>query len=174
MEIIVLVGTMRSHNLSWPIEVKQLWSNCAIILPPHYPGHLYLYPFQCHCKPVDDLFNPQSKIVCFEWSHTNYGHETDDLMPMVCVCLIFPSGSSFTSFKIYILVDFMKLATKISIYTSQWVRCSDGRGPCKHWWFSEDHVYIMVHYRGGAVPVSSLSLGLLLCLKVFYVSNTVD
>ena len=26
---------------------------------------------------------------------------------------------------------------------------------------------------GGAVPVSSLSLGLLLCLKVFYISNTV-
>ena len=179
MEIIVLVGTMRSHNLSWPIEVKQLWSNCAIILPPHYAGHLYLYPFQCHCKPVDDLFNPQSKIVCFEWSHTNYGHETDDLMPMVCVCLILPSSSSFTSFYIYILADFMTLASKISTQ-------ADGSDIVKE----EDPASIVASQRtvfiswfsgnlnvcipgGGAVPVSSLSLGLLLCLKVLYVSNTV-
>ena len=82
------------------------------MLPPHNSGHRYLYHFQCNCKPVNDLFNPQGKIV--QYSYTNYGHEANDLMPMVCVCLIFPSDSSFTSFYIYILAGFMKLATKIS------------------------------------------------------------
>ena len=118
------INTMRSHNLSWPIEGERLWSNCAIMLPPHNSGHRYLFHFQFNCKLVNDLFNPQGKIVECIWSYTNYGHEANDLMTTVCVCLIF-----FTSFYIYTLADFMKLATK-KIYTSQWERCSEGRGPC--------------------------------------------